>query len=130
MWIRRFILTLPAAFAFTYVAALGFALAAALGACIDAPLPDTEPLTRIQLDWDPRLCGEPHRVVLELEDEAGTALSTSTPCVLGTLSLDGEAMGVYLGRLFGWTAGQPIRGEVPVRLDVDAPHVRWFVTPP
>ncbi len=130
MWLRRFILTLPSAFALAYVAALGFAVAAALGGCIDAPLGDPLPLTRIQLDWDPRECGAPHRVVLELEDEAGTAMSTSTPCVMGTLALDGEAMGIYLGRMFAWTAGAPPRSILPLRLDVDAPHVRWFVHMP
>ena len=130
MWIRRFVLTWPALFALTYVALVGFAVAAALGACIDAPLAESPPLTRIQLDWDPRLCGAPHRVVLELEDEAGTELAGSTPCARGALSLDGEAMGIYLGRLYAWSAGAPIGEVIPVRLEVDEPHVRWFLQEP
>lgn len=102
------------------------------GGCIDAPLEeDPAPITRIVIAWDPRRCGEPHRVVLELADEAGTAVSASTPCAIGMLALDADRLGFYEGRLYSWIAGEPIRSVVLLRLEVDTPLARWIVeTPP
>ena len=71
-------------------------------ACIDAPMPESEPLARILTTWDPLACGEPHRVVLELEDESGTKLAGSTPCANGSLALDAPHLGVYWGRIYAW----------------------------
>jgi hypothetical protein len=37
---------------------------------------------------------------------------------------------VYVGRVYAWTAGEPIRSITPVRLDVDEPIVHWLVATP
>lgn len=102
-------------------------------ACIDAPLPDTPPAARIVAAWDPLACGEPHRVVVELEDEAGTRLSSSTQCATGMLTLDAPHWGIYRGRLYAWELEREveIRSVMNVLMTVDEPVVRWWVaTPP
>ena len=102
-------------------------------ACVDSPPPDdSPPIARIVASWDPRLCGEPHRVVLELEDENGVKLSTSTRCALGALTLDAPHFGFYLGRIYAWELdGDPIiRSITPLRLAVDEAVVRWVVDTP
>lgn len=101
-------------------------------ACVVPDVPDDpEPVARLIASWDPLACGEPHRVVLELEDEDGNPLSSSTPCWLGGLAVDVPRWGWYTGRLYTWVAGQPIRSIRPVTLAVDAAIVRWQVdTPP
>ena len=100
-------------------------------ACIDGPVPEASPGARIVVSWDPLACGAPHRVAIELADEEGVPISASAPCALGGLALEAPHLGVYLGRVYAWTAGQPIRSIMPVRLYVDEPIVRWVVaTPP
>jgi hypothetical protein len=102
-------------------------------ACIDSPLPDAdEPaIARVVVVWDPLACGDPHRVAVELEDQAGIALSSSTRCDAGSLSIDTRHFGVYYGRIYAWEAGEEIRSITPVRLFVDEPVVRWLIaTPP
>jgi hypothetical protein len=101
-------------------------------ACIDAPMPDSEPIARILTIWDPLACGEPHRVVLELEDEAGTKLSASTPCENGSLAIDAPHFGVYWGRIYAWQldADPQARSVMQFRLAVDEPIVRWLVATP
>jgi hypothetical protein len=99
-------------------------------ACIDAPVDPPEPQSRLVASWDPRACGEPHRVVLELEDEAGARISSSAPCALGGLAIDVLHFGVYRGRIYAWDLGD-ISSVTPVRLDIDEPIVRWLIqTPP
>src|SRR5262245_44428255 len=97
-----------------------------LVACVDHP-PSFEapPSVRIVLSWDPRACGAPHRVAIELEDEAGVPLSSSAPCALGGLTVEAPHFGVYLGRLYAWEAERPIRSITPLRLYVDEPISRW-----
>jgi len=101
-------------------------------ACIDAPMPDSEPIARILTTWDPLACGEPHRVVLELEDESGEKLSASTPCAMGSLTLDAPHFGVYWGRIYAWQldAEPQARSVMPFRLAVDQSVVRWLVATP
>jgi len=101
-------------------------------ACIDGPVPDVPPASRIVAAWDPRQCGEPHRVVMELEDEAGVRLSTSARCELGTLALDAPHFGVYRGRLYAWELEHEveIRSVMAVTMAVDEPIVRWWLTAP
>jgi hypothetical protein len=99
-------------------------------ACIDGPSLEAPPSVRIVVSWDPLACGAPHRVAIELEDEAGVPISSSAPCALGGLTLEAPHFGVYLGRVYAWTAGQPIRSIMPVRLHVDEPIVRWMVATP
>ncbi len=99
-------------------------------ACIDTPSEPDPPPARLVASWDPLACGEPHRVVLDLEDEAGVRITSSTPCWLGGLALDVE-MGLYRGRIYAWVLDQPIRSVSAVSIAVDATIVRWQVpTPP
>ncbi len=103
---------------------------AAFVACIDAPASGSPDGARIVVSWDPLACGTPHRVAVELEDEAGAPISASAPCVIGALTLHAPRFGVYLGRVYAWTAGQPIRSVTPVQIQVDEPVVRWMVATP
>lgn len=98
--------------------------------CVDQPLPDLEPQARIVASWDPLLCGDPHRVVVELEDDDGAPLSGSVPCGIGGLTLDVRHWGVYRGRVYAWSLGPVIRSVLTVRLDVDAPIVSWTLDTP
>ncbi|MEJ7600848.1 MAG: hypothetical protein WKG01_23285 [Kofleriaceae bacterium] len=101
-------------------------------ACIDQPMPPSEPLARILTIWDPLACGEPHRVVIELEDEDGENISGSTPCAVGSLALDAPHLGVYWGRIYAWQleADPQMRSVMPFRLAVDDPVVRGLVATP
>jgi len=106
---------------------------AAFAACIDAPVPDTPPAARIVAAWDPLACGSPHRVVLELEDDAGAMIAASTQCSTGMLTLDAPHWGIYRGRLYAWELEDEveIRSVMTIRMTVDEPIVRWWVaTPP
>jgi hypothetical protein len=105
-----------------------------VGGCVDMPPPDIEPQARLIAAWDPLDCGEPHRVVFELEDERGASLSRSTWCRVGGLSIDVPHWGIYRGRIYAWQlnpgAESEIRSEVAVRIEVDSPIVHWFVDTP
>jgi hypothetical protein len=101
-------------------------------ACIDAPLPDNPPASRIVTTWDPLECGGPHRVVVELEDDGGIEISASAPCSRGMVTLDAPHFGIYRGRIYAWeldVAGH-IRSVMSIRLAVDEPIVRWWVATP
>jgi hypothetical protein len=100
------------------------------GACVDAPLPPGPPQAKIVAAWDPLACGEPHRVAVELEDDAGAPLSASAPCSIGGLTIDAPHFGVYRGRIYAWQLGEPERSSVDVHLVVDEPIVRWDVATP
>jgi hypothetical protein len=98
--------------------------------CVDTPLPDPEPQARVVATWEPALCGDPHRVVIELEDDDGAKLSRSVPCAAGGVTIDIRHWGVYRGRIYAWTFGPEIRSMTHVRVDVDAPVIFWhFDTP-
>jgi hypothetical protein len=103
---------------------------ACVAGCIDTPLPDLEPQARVVAAWDPLLCGEPHRIVIELEDADGRKLSRSVPCETGGVTIDIDEWGVYTGRIYAWTLGPAIRAETQVRLDVDAPVIFWTIDTP
>jgi hypothetical protein len=98
--------------------------------CVDMPMPDPEPQARIVVAWDPLVCGEPHRVVIELEDNDGAKLSRSVPCGAGGITIDVPRWGVYRGRIYAWTLGPEIRSVMQVRVDVDAPVIYWNVETP
>ncbi len=115
------------------VSLLSLAFWCGFAACVDAPLPDTPPVARVLTSWDPLDCGEPHRVVLELEDEAGAQLSRSAPCVTASLMLDAPHFGIYRGRIYAWQQvdhAPEVRSVMDVRLTIDEPLVRWFVMTP
>jgi hypothetical protein len=101
-------------------------------ACLDGPLPDTPPAARIVTAWDPLQCGPPHRVVVELEDDAGLPIAASTACSTGMLVLDAPHFGIYRGRIYSWQLDDvvEIRSVMPIRLTVDEPIVRWWVATP
>ena len=101
-----------------------------LHACIDEPLPPDPPAAHVVASWDPLACGEPHRVVLELADEAGAQFSLSTPCPLGELVFDAPHFGTYRGRIYAYVPGAPDRSESPVEIVVDQPIVDWPVATP
>jgi len=106
----------------------------ALAACIDAPPePRTSP-GRLVVGWDPLACRDPHRLVVELRDEAGAVLSASTPCSLGTLAIDVAHFGSYRARIYAWvldpTARPTAPGERIIDLTIDQPIARWDVTVP
>ncbi|HEY5945066.1 MAG TPA: hypothetical protein VIV40_06220 [Kofleriaceae bacterium] len=104
--------------------------ATCVAGCVDTPLPDVEPQARVVASWDPLLCGDPHRVVLELEDDDGRMLSRSVPCTVAGITIDIAHWGVYRGKIYAWTVGPEIRAVTQVRLDVDAPVVIWTVDTP
>jgi hypothetical protein len=104
--------------------------AVSAGACIDAPLPPGPAVARLVTAWDPLACGDPHRVVVELEDEDGAALSASVPCNLGGLTLDVPHFGSYRGRIYAWALAAPIRSITPIELSIDEPIVHWQVPTP
>jgi hypothetical protein len=103
-----------------------------LSGCVDAPLPDDPPATRLVAIWDPLACGEPHRVVVELVDDDSHPESSSAPCALASLSIDLPHRGLYRGKIYAWVLhDQPeIRSIRTVELFVDEPVVRWTVPTP
>jgi hypothetical protein len=111
-----------------FVAAVAWA---AFAACLDAPTDHGPSLARLVVAWDPLACGAPHRIAIELADEAGVPLSASTPCNLGGLTVDLSHFGGYHGRLYAWALDAPVRSVMPIDLVIDQPIVRWEVaTPP
>ena len=101
-------------------------------ACVDAPYDPPPAVSRVVASWDPDSCGDPHRVAIELEDEAGVKLSTSTRCGLGSLTLDAPHFGIYRGRIYAWAleADPMIRSITALRLTIDEPVVRWMIATP
>jgi hypothetical protein len=107
---------------------------AALVACLDVPLPEEPGVARVITAWDPRTCGEPHRVVVELEAEADGAFATAgAPCANGVIVLDVPHRGRYRARIYAWELGAhapSIRSELVVDVMVDDAVVRWLVQTP
>ena len=99
-------------------------------ACI-ANVPDErEPVSRLLTSWDPLACGEPHRVVLELEDESGNPVRSSTPCWLGGIAVDLPSWGFYTGRIYSWIPDGPIRSIHEMAFAVDQAVVRYELRTP
>src|SRR5205823_4123031 len=76
----------------------------AFAACLDEPVPAEPAQARLVVAWDPLACGDPHRVAVELRDDAGALASASTPCDLGGLTVDVAHFGVYHGRVYAWAS--------------------------
>jgi hypothetical protein len=102
----------------------------ALGACIDAPVEPGPSVARLVIVWDPLACGDPHRVVIELEDDDGVMVSRSAPCNIGGLTLDVSHLGSYRGRIYAWALDLPIRSVAPLALTIDQAIVHWTVVTP
>jgi hypothetical protein len=94
------------------------------GGCVDEALPPTEPIARVVVAWDIRACDPRVRVHVELEDDAGTMMESSVPCAIGQVTLDVDAWGIYLARVWGE------RDEQRMRFEVDAPVARFVVDTP
>ena len=105
-----------------------------LAACIDAPPEPRLSPARLVVAWDPLACGDPHRLAVELRDEAGAVVSASTPCNLGTLAVDVAHFGSYRARLYAWPHGLPARpgapAEAAIELTIDQPIAHWDVGVP
>ena len=88
--------------------------------CLDE-LPDdpTPPAARVVTAWDPLLCRDPRqRVVVELEDDDGFAISSSAACVIGGLTIDARKWGFYSGVVYAWMLGEPMHAVMRVTLAV------------
>ena len=103
---------------------------ACFGACVAAEPPAGAPQARVIASWDPTACGAPHRVAIELVDEAGAARSAAVPCEIGALELDGMVYGTYRGRIYAWALGEAERSVAPLELDVGERVVRIGVATP
>jgi len=114
-----------------YVGLVSVVLGGASAGCLDGPAEGPAPLARLVAGWDPLACGEPHRIVVELADEAGAMCSASAPCNLGGLTVDVGHFGSYRGRIYAWALDASIRSITPIELTIDQPIVDWYVaTPP
>jgi hypothetical protein len=100
------------------------------GACVDTQVDPNPPVTRLVTSWDALACGDPHRVVVELGDNTGAALSASVPCNLGSIALDAAHFGAYRGRVYAWRLGAPIRSIAPIAITLDQPIVYIVVETP
>jgi hypothetical protein len=103
----------------------------AFAACLDAPLESGPAVARLVVAWDPLACGAPHRIAVELADEAGVSVAASTPCNLGGVTVDVAHLGTYHGRIYAWAFDAPMRSVAPIDVVIDQPIVRLPVaTPP
>jgi hypothetical protein len=102
----------------------------ALAGCLDTPSEAAPAAARLVVTWDPLGCGEPHRVVIELADDAGEERSASVPCNLGGVTVDVGHFGVYRGRIYAWAIAAPIRSVAPLEVAIDEPIVTRQVATP
>ncbi len=100
------------------------------GACVDAPLDPSPPIARIVTTWDPLGCGDPHRVVVELADAAGAAVSGSIPCNAGSLALDAPHLGDYRGLVYAEAPDAAMRSLAPLTVMLDQALVYVAVETP
>jgi len=98
--------------------------------CLDEPLPSGPAVARLVVAWDPLACGDPHRVAIELADDAGVPIAASTPCNLGGITVDVAHLGSYRGRIYAWAIAAPIRSEAPIELMINEAIVHWHVETP
>ena len=98
--------------------------------CLDVPPASSSATARLVTAWDPLACGDPHRVVVELEDDGGAKLSASTPCDIGGLTLDVSHLGSYHGRIYAWALDAPIRSITAIDVMIDKPIVHLQVSTP
>ena len=103
---------------------------AMIGGCLDAPMDPPPPQAKLFVHWDPLACGDPHRVVIDLEDDGGAPLTGSAPCNRGGLTLDVTHFGIYRGRIYALELGRPPRGAIGVQLTIDAGVVQWEIAAP
>ena len=103
------------------------------GACVDTSNVASSggPQARAIIAWDPRMCGDPHRVIVELEDPGGgEPVAASVPCAIGAVTIDVPRFGLYEGRAYAWTASSTVRSQSPLVLTLDAPVTHWQIVTP
>ena len=98
--------------------------------CLDVPPESSAATARLVTAWDPLECGDPHRVVVELEDDGGAKLSAGTPCNIGGVTLDVSHLGSYHGRVYAWALDAPIRSITAIEVMIDRPIVHLQVSTP
>jgi hypothetical protein len=103
----------------------------AVGACVDLPMTTAAP-PELQLvaRWDVRQCRMPHRIAIDLTDDAGDRVSHAAPCATGTMTLQVPELGIYHGHISSWELGSAVgSGEQvdAVEVDVDASVTRWDI---
>jgi len=98
--------------------------------CLDVPPESGAATARLVTAWDPLACGDPDRVVVELEDDGGAKLSASTPCTIGGVTLDVSHLGSYHGRIYAWALDAPIRSITAIDVMIDRPIVHLQVSTP
>jgi len=98
--------------------------------CLDLPPESSAATARLVTAWDPLACGDPHRVVVELEDDGGAKLSAGTPCNIGGLTLDVSHLGSYHGRIYAWALDAPIRSITSIEVMIDKPIVHLQISTP
>ena len=98
--------------------------------CLDVPPESSTATARLVTAWDPLACGDPHRVVVELEDDDGAKLSAGTPCNIGGVTLDVSHLGSYRGRVYAWALDAPIRSITAIEVVIDKPIVHLQVSTP
>jgi hypothetical protein len=87
--------------------------------CLAAPPAHEAALAALVTTWDPLACGDPHRVAVELADDAGATSSASAPCDLGVVTLDVAHVGAYTGRVYAWAIGEPTRSITPIAVTIE-----------
>jgi hypothetical protein len=97
-------------------------------ACVDEPLATEPSPARLVVAWDPLACGRPHRVAVDLEDEAGAWCSVTVPCNLGGVAVDVPHRGVYW--FHAASVDAPPRSVIPVEVVIDEPIVHRFIATP
>lgn len=97
--------------------------------CLDLQRPGP-PQARVVVYWDPLACGAPHRVAVDLLDDAGAESAASAPCALGELAIDLPHFGAYHGWTYAHFDGEAMRSVAPVELAVDDTVVRWQIETP
>jgi hypothetical protein len=100
------------------------------GACVDAPVAADEPAARALIGWDPLQCGDPHRVIVELDAGDAEPIAASAPCAVGAITIDAPRMGLYQARVYAWTPDATMPSAAPLELTLDAPVTRWEVATP
>jgi len=113
----------PSLFAITLVGA-------GASGCLNVPPESGSATARLVTAWDPLACGDPHRVVVELEDDGGVKLSAGAPCNIGGVTLDVSHLGSYHGRVYAWALDAPIRSITAIEVMIDRPIVHLQVSTP
>jgi hypothetical protein len=109
---------------------LVIAFIGAASACLDTPSPHAAAVASLVTTWDPLICGDPHRVEVELTDATGVTSAASAPCDLGVVALDVAHLGNYTGRVYAWEVGEPARSITPITIAIDAPEAHQQVATP